>query len=85
MAKPFMCLLMSEAIEAIVKAKRKMIVASLRIVPWRCESLWHLIFSLYVCKFHRDSVTFRDRNGETETKCLRIVYADMKKALTRDS
>ena len=41
MAKPFMCLLMSEAIEAIVKVKRKMIATSLRIVPWRCESLWH--------------------------------------------
>ena len=25
------------------------------------------------------------RKGETETKCLRIVYADMKKALARNS
>ena len=24
------------------------------------------------------------RKGETETKCLRIVYADMKKALARN-
>ena len=41
MARLFMCLLMSEAIEAIVKVKRKKIATSLRIVPWRCESLWH--------------------------------------------
>lgn len=25
-----------------------------------------------------------DRKGETETKCLRIVYADKKKALTKN-
>ena len=30
-------------------------------------------------------MTFRDTKAETETKCLRIVYADMKKALAGNS
>ena len=35
--------------------------------------------------FHRDSVTIYDTKAGTETVCLRIVYADMKKALARNS
>ena len=31
---------------------------------------------------HRNSMILHEENIETETKCLRIVYADMKKALT---
>lgn len=53
MAKPFMCLLMSEAIEAIVKVKRKMNATSLRIVPWRCESLW------LFCMLDADMIVYR--------------------------
>ena len=34
---------------------------------------------------HRNSVILYGRKRETETKCLRIVYADMKKALARNS
>ena len=32
---------------------------------------------------HRHSMILGVRKGETEIKCLRIVYADMKKALTK--
>ena len=35
-----------------------------------------------VKSYHRNSMILHGRKGETETKCLRIVYADMKKALT---
>ena len=34
---------------------------------------------------HRNSVILYGRKEETQTKCLRIVYADMKKALARNS
>ena len=37
-----------------------------------------------VKSYHRNSMIFHGRKGETETKCLRIVYADMKKALARN-
>ena len=33
---------------------------------------------------HRYSMILGARKGETEIKCLRIVYADMKKALARN-
>ena len=38
-----------------------------------------------VKSYHRNSMILHGRKGETETKCFRIVYADMKKALARDS
>jgi len=38
-----------------------------------------------VKSYYRNSMIFYGRKGETETKCLRIVYADMKKALARNS
>ena len=38
-----------------------------------------------VKSYHRNSMILHGRKGETETKCLRIVYADMKKALARNS
>lgn len=38
-----------------------------------------------VKSYHRNSMKLHSRKGETERKCLRIVYADMKKALARNS
>ena len=32
---------------------------------------------------HRNSMILHEENIETETKCLRIVYADMKKGVAR--
>ena len=37
---------------------------------------------MWLLKHQRNSMLLRDRKGETETKCLRIVYADIKKAPT---
>ena len=34
---------------------------------------------------HRNSMILHDGKEEAQTKCLRIVYADMKKALARNS
>ena len=36
-----------------------------------------------VKSYHRNSMILHGRKGETERKCLRIVYADMKKAVTK--
>ena len=40
---------------------------------------------MWLIMHHRNSMILSERKGETETKSLRIVYADMKKALARDS
>lgn len=83
MAKPFMCLLMSEAIEAIVKVKRKNDCNFFK----DCAMTMRIVvafYFLFTCLSHRYSITFHDTYGETEIVCLRIVYEDMKKALAQN-
>ena len=45
--------------------------------------LWLQMTTFQVTLHYRNSMILRDRKGETESKCLRIVYADMKKGVAQ--
>ena len=81
MAKPFMCQLMSEAIEAIVKVKRKNDSNFFK----DCAMAMWIVMAFFLFIHWLVSQRLRDPKAETQTVCLRIVYADKEKSSYENS